>query len=450
MIAAEDAKFVEHEGFDWDGIEHALEKNQKKGRVVAGGSTITQQLAKNLFLSPSRRATCARREEAVVTVMLETMLPKRRILELYLNVIEWGSGVFGAEAAARHYFGVSAGAAFGRAGGATGGDGAHPAPLRAQSRFRVPRPRRDDPRTMPSATHDGRAAADPVRLAGSVPRGDDRGSRRLDAPGIRRIAGVAHELAAVSERPMPDTVEAKSTERTERARTRAGALADDHRAAAQAPAGRGPVHEQRQARESRDEARGTRRERASTSRTKAAAAAQARPPASGGHRLHPRGAAARRAALHLGPRQGATRDGEILLEVSDAVRESLISSMDTEELVAAAETLDADEIAELAPDLPQEVMDDVFQSLPLEEREQLRAAMSFDDDMVGALMDFEDVQVRPDVTLEVVLRYLRRLRRAADRRPTSSSWSTVTRSCSGVLPINRLHRHRSGRARSPR
>ena len=91
----------------------------------------------------------------------------------------------------------------------------------------------------------------------------------------------------------------------------------------------------------------------------------------------------------------AERDGDILLEVSDAVRESLISSMDTEELVAATETLDADEIAELAPDLPQEVMDDVFQSLPVEEREQLRAAMSFDDDMVGALMDFEDVQRAP-------------------------------------------------------
>ena len=91
----------------------------------------------------------------------------------------------------------------------------------------------------------------------------------------------------------------------------------------------------------------------------------------------------------------AARDGEILLEVSDAVRESLISTMDTEELVAAAETLDAEEIADLAPDLPQEVMDDVFSGLPLEEREQLRAAMSFDDDMVGALMDFEDLQVRP-------------------------------------------------------
>ncbi len=107
MVAAEDAKFADHEGFDWEGIQHALEKNQKKGRVVAGGSTITQQLAKNLFLTPSR-SYWRKAEEAVITVMLETLLPKRRILELYLNVVEWGTGVFGAEAAARRYFGVSA------------------------------------------------------------------------------------------------------------------------------------------------------------------------------------------------------------------------------------------------------------------------------------------------------------------------------------------------------
>ena len=107
MIAAEDAKFVDHEGFDWDGIQLAMEKNQKKGRVVAGGSTITQQLAKNLFLSPSR-SYWRKAEEAVITVMLEAMLPKRRILEIYLNVIEWGSGIFGAEAASRQYFGESA------------------------------------------------------------------------------------------------------------------------------------------------------------------------------------------------------------------------------------------------------------------------------------------------------------------------------------------------------
>ena len=107
MVAAEDAKFVDHEGFDWEGIQLAMEKNQKKGRVVAGGSTITQQLAKNLFLTPSR-SYLRKAEEAVITVMLEALLPKRRILELYLNVIEWGNGIFGAEAAARRYFGISA------------------------------------------------------------------------------------------------------------------------------------------------------------------------------------------------------------------------------------------------------------------------------------------------------------------------------------------------------
>jgi monofunctional biosynthetic peptidoglycan transglycosylase len=107
MIAAEDAKFVDHEGFDWDGIQHALEKNQRRGRVVAGGSTITQQLAKNLFLSPEK-SYWRKAEEAIITVLLEALLPKARIFELYLNVIEWGNGVFGAEAAARHYFGVSA------------------------------------------------------------------------------------------------------------------------------------------------------------------------------------------------------------------------------------------------------------------------------------------------------------------------------------------------------
>jgi len=109
MVAAEDAKFVDHEGFDWDGIQIAIEKNQKKGRVVAGGSTITQQLAKNLFLSPAR-SYVRKAEEAVITVLLEYLLDKERIFELYLNVIEWGNGVFGAEAAARKYFGVSAAA----------------------------------------------------------------------------------------------------------------------------------------------------------------------------------------------------------------------------------------------------------------------------------------------------------------------------------------------------
>lgn len=107
IVAAEDGKFLDHEGFDWDAIQQAHERNQKSARVVVGGSTISQQLAKNLFLSGSR-TLWRKGQEAVITVMLENMMSKRRILELYLNVIEWGNGVFGAEAAARHYFGVSA------------------------------------------------------------------------------------------------------------------------------------------------------------------------------------------------------------------------------------------------------------------------------------------------------------------------------------------------------
>ena len=107
LIASEDAKFVDHEGFDWDGIQKAYEKNLKKGKIVAGGSTISQQLAKNLFLS-GKRTPWRKLEEATITVMLEKMMDKERIFEIYLNVIEWGNGVFGAEAAARHYYNVSA------------------------------------------------------------------------------------------------------------------------------------------------------------------------------------------------------------------------------------------------------------------------------------------------------------------------------------------------------
>jgi monofunctional biosynthetic peptidoglycan transglycosylase len=109
LIAAEDAKFVDHEGFDWEGIANAYEKNLREGHIVAGGSTISQQLAKNLFLS-TRRTPWRKIEEAAITMMLETVMSKRRIFEIYLNVIEWGNGIFGAEAAARHYFGVSASA----------------------------------------------------------------------------------------------------------------------------------------------------------------------------------------------------------------------------------------------------------------------------------------------------------------------------------------------------
>ena len=133
----------------------------------------------------------------------------------------------------------------------------------------------------------------------------------------------------------------------------------------------------------------------------------------------------------------AERDGEILLEVSDSVRETLIRSMDREELVAAAETLDADEIAELAPDLPREVVEEVASSLPLEEREQLRAAMSYPEDSVGTRMDFDMLTIRDDVTLEVVLRYLRRFDALPDHTDQVFIVDRDER-LQGSLPIDQL------------
>ena len=107
LIAGEDAKFIYHHGFDWDGIRVALEKNDKKGRVVAGGSTISQQLAKNLFLS-NERSYVRKGEEALITWMMERMWTKKRILEVYLNVIEFGHGIYGIEAASQYYYGKPA------------------------------------------------------------------------------------------------------------------------------------------------------------------------------------------------------------------------------------------------------------------------------------------------------------------------------------------------------
>ena len=133
----------------------------------------------------------------------------------------------------------------------------------------------------------------------------------------------------------------------------------------------------------------------------------------------------------------AERDGDILLEVSDAVRETLIAHMENRELVAATEQLDTDEIADLAPDLPREVMQDVFRSLSVEDREQLRAAMSYPEDAVGALMDFDMITVRDDVTVEVVSRYLRRL----DEMPDHTDQLFVVdreEHLRGLLPVNRL------------
>jgi monofunctional biosynthetic peptidoglycan transglycosylase len=109
VVAAEDARFLDHEGFDWEMIQKAIERNERSGKVVAGASTISQQLAKNLFLS-GERSWLRKGEEAIITWMLEHTLSKRRILELYLNVAEWGDTVFGAQAAARYHFGEPASA----------------------------------------------------------------------------------------------------------------------------------------------------------------------------------------------------------------------------------------------------------------------------------------------------------------------------------------------------
>jgi monofunctional biosynthetic peptidoglycan transglycosylase len=107
VIASEDANFPDHDGVDWSAIEQALERNARRGRIAFGGSTITMQLAKNLFLS-GERSYLRKAQELAIAFMLEAVMNKRRILEIYLNVAEWGVGVFGAEAAARHHFGVSA------------------------------------------------------------------------------------------------------------------------------------------------------------------------------------------------------------------------------------------------------------------------------------------------------------------------------------------------------
>ncbi len=133
----------------------------------------------------------------------------------------------------------------------------------------------------------------------------------------------------------------------------------------------------------------------------------------------------------------AERDGEILLEVSDAVRQTLIADMDSEELLAAAEQLDTDELADLAPDLPTDVLHELLESLDIRNRERLESALSYPDDAVGALMDFDIVTIREDISLEVALRYLRRIGNLPDH---TDKLFVVDRHdvLRGVLPLKRL------------
>lgn len=133
----------------------------------------------------------------------------------------------------------------------------------------------------------------------------------------------------------------------------------------------------------------------------------------------------------------AERDGEILLEVSDSVRQSLIADMDSDELLAAAEQLDTDELADLAPDLPKDVLQDLMDSLDSQNRERLQSALSYPDDAVGALMDFDIVTIRENITLEVALRYLRRLGSLPDH---TDKLFVVDRNdiLLGVLPLKRM------------
>ncbi len=141
--------------------------------------------------------------------------------------------------------------------------------------------------------------------------------------------------------------------------------------------------------------------------------------------------------LHVWNLVKTERDGEILLEVSDAVRQTLIADMDNEELFAAAEQLDADELADLAPDLPKDVLQDLLHSLDAQNRERLQSTLSYADDAVGALMDFDIVTIREDISLEVALRYLRRLENLPDH---TDKLFVVDRNnvLNGVLPLKRL------------
>ena len=189
VLSSEDQNFFGHEGVDWKAIEESIEKNVEKGRFARGGSTITQQLAKNLYFG-TRKTLGRKVRELVVTRWLEADLPKARILELYLNLIEWGDGVYGCEAGARHWYGKPASDLSAERGRRARRDDPEPPPTQPAGERRAPRaghapravahgpgglhrPRRGRPRRRAAARDGGRGRGAGRRPRRSTATGDE-------------------------------------------------------------------------------------------------------------------------------------------------------------------------------------------------------------------------------------------------------------------------------------
>jgi monofunctional biosynthetic peptidoglycan transglycosylase len=193
VLSSEDQGFFGHEGVDWKAIEESIEKNVEKGRFARGGSTITQQLAKNLYFG-TRKTLGRKARELVVTRWLEADLTKARILELYLNLIEWGDGVYGCEAAARHWYGKPA----------SDLSATEAAGLAAM----IPNPRRLNPRV--SAARHERATRRVLWLMGGSRGG--AGPGRGAAPPPETVAEDEEPADAPAEAPPPETGPSPPTE----------------------------------------------------------------------------------------------------------------------------------------------------------------------------------------------------------------------------------------------
>ncbi len=362
VIAAEDAKFSEHEGFDWEGIQKALEKNQKKGKIVAGGSTISQQLAKNLFLSASK-TPWRKAQEAVIT-----SAAGRRCRMLYPRFTSTRSNGHGVprrrEAAACRAIKVRRPAAE-QAARLARTPAPSACPARPSSTLCSTRP----PRSCGKPFFRALNAADILFL--------DRASRRLSPLYTRHPPRFYRRRRSFNRGAMSDIEDLRQSEDVQQDLREVQELLARHRVV------EGLVHRQEMPRHEQVEEIVHKQHIAELRRKL--------------DRLHPADIAYILEALPLDERLfvwdlvKADRDGEILLEVSDAVRETLIEAMDSHELVAATEQLDTGFIADLGADLLSEVMQDLPPRLSVEESgEQLRAAISSTTRIpVGAPMDFE-------------------------------------------------------------